>query len=300
MEFINPKIKRARQLFKRAIAMKEDGQEEQALALYQKLLALNPAHAAAWYNLGLIYKYRQQWQASLECNQRAFELEPSREAACWNLAIAATALGRWDIARACWLARGMKLEGESGPINMDFGSALVRLNPDDQAEVVWVSRICPVRARIDNMPFPESGFRYGDIVLHDGAAVGYRTNRGHEYPVFNAFKCIEASPYESWVAMVEITHDDDLEQLEALFKTTPHEFEDWTRNTRMLCRQCSEGRPHEQHDHNLKPEWQAQRRLGLALLDGQDVSALFATWQQQCGARLLRLEHGEQALAVVQ
>lgn len=299
MEFFNPKTKRARQLFDQAQALQNDGMEDDALAAYKKSIKLNSRRSAAWYNIGLIYKYRQEWQASLEYNQRAFELAPDDEAVCWNLAIAATALARWDIARACWLARGMTLEGESGPINMNFGMAPVRLNPDDKGEVVWATRICPVRARIDNIPFPESGFRYGDIVLHDGAATGYRESRGREYPVFNVFQCVEASRYETWIAMVEIAHDDDLAQLEALFGATPHEFEDWTRNTRTLCRQCSEGRPHEQHDHDLKPDWQKERRLGLAIQDGQDISALFATWQQQCGARLLKLEHGGQALAVV-
>jgi hypothetical protein len=93
-------------------------------------------------------------------------------------------------------------EGE-GPIEANFGSTPVRLNPDAGAEVVWAQRICPVRARINNVPWPESGFRHGDVVLHDGAAVGYRLSDGQEKPVFNAFELFERSPFATFGSAVK-------------------------------------------------------------------------------------------------
>jgi hypothetical protein len=298
MELINPKRLRARRLLQKGNYLLDQGQEDEALAVFLKSIALNPQRAAAYYNIGLIYKYRNQWPAALEYNQKAHLLDPADDAACWNTAIAATALRQWDVARACWQQQGMRLTGETGPIEMDFGPTPVRLNPEGNGEVVWTRRLCPVRARIENIPFAESGFRFGDIVLHDGAAVGYRESDGREYPVFNVLELFEASQHETWIATVEPGQDQDLSQLSALFEATEHEFEDWSRNTRTVCRQCSEGRPHERHDHDLPPALSNERRLGVAIYAQQDILPLFQTWQQQGGGRLLSLVNGEQSINI--
>lgn len=298
MKLIRPKHARARRLLQKGIQLSETGQDDEAIVAYLKAIELDPNLSSALYNLGLIYKYRNQWRASLEYNQKALQLSPDDQAACWNTAIAATALRQWDVARACWQQAGMQLDGEAGPIDMDFGATPVRLNPDGNAEVVWARRLCPVRARIENIPFAESGFRFGDIVLHDGAAVGYRESGGREYPVFNVLELFETSQHETWIAVVELEQDQDLNQLTALFDATAHEFEDWSSNTRMLCRQCSEGRPHEQHDHELSRPVTNEWRLGVAIYAQQDILPLFQAWQQQGGGRLLSLVLGEQSVSV--
>lgn len=298
MKFIRPKPARARRLLQKGIDLSHAGQDDEAIVAYLKAIELDPKLHSALYNLGLIYKYRNQWPASLEYNQKALQLVPDDQASCWNTAIAATALRQWDVARTCWQQAGIPLEGDGGPIDMDFGSTPVRLNPDGNTEVVWARRLCPVRARIENIPFAESGFRFGDIVLHDGAAVGYRENGGREYPVFNVLELFEASQHETWIALVEVEQDQDLSQLTALFDPTAHEFEDWSSNTRILCRQCSEGRPHEQHDHEISRPAKNERRLGVAIHAQQDILPLFQIWQQQGGGRLLSLLLGEQSLNV--
>ena len=98
-----------------------------------------------------------------------------------RITIASTALRKWDDVRSVWKDNGINVDGESGPIEMDFGMTPVRLNPEDDGEVVWATRIDPVRARLDSIPYKESGFKHGDIVLHDGAAVGYREVGDNEY-----------------------------------------------------------------------------------------------------------------------
>ena len=124
-----------------------------------------PSKSHEWYNLGLKLKYEGKWAESLDANLRALELQPEdNEAAIWNAAIAATALRDWLTARAMWQRYGIKLQGPAeGPIEDNFGVTPVRLNPDDQAEVVWTRRIDPARARLLNVPLPESGFRFNDI-----------------------------------------------------------------------------------------------------------------------------------------
>lgn len=284
------KKRKASRLHEKAQQLEKECKIDEAIAKYLEAIALDPEKSESYYNLGLIYKYQGEWQKSFEFNQKANELHPEDEAARWNLAIATTALRNWAVARKMWEENGITLAGSAGPIEMDFGMTPVRLNPDENGEVVWATRIDPVRARIDSIPFPESGFRHGDVVLHDGAAVGYRKLEAHEYPVFNVLELFERSGYTTCVATVSVESDLDLDALEKAFSVIQSHYEDWTRNVRTLCRACSEGQPHAQHDHELKDEWFPERRLGIAVYPGDDIQQILANWQKKTAGRVLSIE----------
>lgn len=249
-----------------------------ALALYQRVLALDPNRSATLYNIGLIHKYRGQWRESQEFNRRSLALTPGDEAANWNLAIASTALHDWATARSVWRHLGILNEDGEGPIIDDFGMTPVRLNPDDDGEVVWARRLCPVRARIANVPYPESGYRFGDVVLHDGAPVGTRSSDGREYSVFNALELFEASAWSTYVAEVQISHETDAAALAAALDAADIPNEDWTANVQVLCRQCSEGRAHETHDHDLALEWRDRHLIGIAAKDPAHAHEVIRNW----------------------
>lgn len=166
---------------------------EVAMPLYQRALALDPYRAATHYNIGLVYKYRGAWTESLHHNLRASDLRPDDEAANWNMGIAATALRDWPAAREAWRRVGIQIADGDGPVEEDFGIAPVRLNPNESAEVVWGKRIDPARVVLVSIPYPASGFRAGDIVLHDGASMGERQYNGRTYSVFNVLALFEAS-----------------------------------------------------------------------------------------------------------
>ncbi|MCI0388166.1 MAG: tetratricopeptide repeat protein [Acidobacteria bacterium] len=164
----------------RGNAAHASGEFARAVLLYEKAIASDPAWSANWYNLGLIYKERHDWKASLRCNQEAVRRNSSSEAAWWNLGIAATAISEWTEARRAWSAYGLELPEGTGEIVGDFGSTPIRINPHDDGEVIWTNRIDPARAIIRSVPLPESCHRYGDLLLHDGAPNGYRTLQGRE------------------------------------------------------------------------------------------------------------------------
>ncbi|MCG8610014.1 MAG: hypothetical protein MI864_05715 [Pseudomonadales bacterium] len=237
-----------------------------------------------------MYKYQNEWEKSLKFNEKAYELDPEDEAARWNLAIAATALRKWKLARKAWIDNGISIEPGDEPISMNFGMTPVQLNPEGSGEVVWATRIDPVRARIDSIPYKESGFRHGDIVLHDGAAVGYREVGDREYPVFNVLELFEESSFSTFIATVEIKRDQDLDKLQNLFAETKHDFEDWTMNIRAICRQCSEGKPHEHHDEELIDEWVSERTLGIAAFEGLSLNDVFDEWKKITHAKLINIE----------
>ena len=281
--------KQAQKMHELGLSLSDEGKDSEAIDSYLKAIDLDPSKSESFYNIGLIYKYQGEWAKSLEFNSKAYTLDPDHEGSRWNLAIAATALRNWEIARNAWKDNGIKLEGDSGPIAMNFGIAPVRLNPSESGEVVWASRIDPVRARIDNIPYKESGFKYRDIVLHDGAPVGTRKIAEKEYSVFNVLELFEPSNYSTIEASVSIESDEDLKVLQKIFSDTPHHFEDWSTNVRILCRQCSEGKPHEHHDNDLKNEWNPKRTLGIAVHGHESILGIFEIWHQKCNGRLLNI-----------
>lgn len=127
---------RADRLHRQAQACSRAGDEDAALALYAKCVALDPDYASAFYNIGLIHKYRGEWEKSFAFNARAYELSPGDQASRWNLAIAATALRRWSVARRAWRDNGLNVPDGEGPITMELGMTPVRLHPEGAANGV--------------------------------------------------------------------------------------------------------------------------------------------------------------------
>lgn len=293
LSFLESRRTRANRLHDEAEALGDAGRKDEAIARYLEALRLDPRRPNTLYNIGLIHKYRGAWEASFDFNQRAYELAPDNQPARWNLAIAATALRRWDVARRMWQDEGLELTPESGPIEADFGMTPVRLDPEGHGEVVWAQRIDPVRARIESVPFPESGFRHGDVVLHDGAPVGERRWGGIDYPVFNVLELFARSEETTFVAVVETPDKGEIERLEALALEAGIEVEDWTGNVRSLCRQCSEGLPHEEHDEELTETlWQPRRNIGISAMTLEAVDALLGTWLADGAATLIERSDG--------
>jgi hypothetical protein len=282
--------RRATNLHNAGVQCSETGNEDRAIENYNKALALDPKRGDTLYNLGLIYKYRGEWRESFDLHARAREVQPSDEATLWNLAIAATALRDWAVAREVWRTLDISTDPGEGPIEGDFGSTPVRVNTDGAAnravEVVWSKGLCPVRSRILNIPTGATGFRFGDIVLHDGAPVGYRLNsHGEERPVFNVLELFEPSLFGTYEASVEVKAAEDMQELERLCEAVGIEIEDWTASLKSLCRACSEGKPHEGHDQELKEKllWSSERRIGLAALDLESLKDVLGAWTTKPG-----------------
>jgi hypothetical protein len=280
----------------------ESGQVPAEADALRALIAIEPDRSWPYFDLGLLHKWARDWDASARLNAKALELsadEPENPAA-WNLGIAATAVGDWATARRAWAAYGIELPGESGPILGSFGQAPIRLNAEPrhrgeqpllidgrtwQTEVVWADRLSPASAIIRSIPFPESGHRFGDVVLHDGEPVGERVVDGQPRAVFNEITLLEVSPVSTWAITVTGAGEGDWEALRDLAMTRGGSAENWTTGTQMLCRACSEGSPGEEHVHQPAVDADEQR-LGLAV-PAEDVDWVMDTWTQ--GRSLVRI-----------
>lgn len=187
---------RAKRADERATRLRDAGKKAEAIAAYQRAMAIDPTWSVPFYHLGLLHRHEGQWQAALDATLRATELDPKDEAAWWSLGIAATALGRWDVARLAWRSAGVKLPPGTGPVDFPCGSHPIRLPAQGEAETVWADRLDPARARLSSIPL--GSFCFGDVVLHDSAPTGYCKLRGEDVPVFDCLALLEPSLLATW------------------------------------------------------------------------------------------------------
>jgi tetratricopeptide (TPR) repeat protein len=266
----------------------DDGRLAEAAHHFATMLSHD--RQSSWaYMLGLAHKYMRDWSASLAANREAIALadEPN-EGAIWNAAIAATALGEWAQARALWTQYGVKLspdDAPDSPIEGRFGLCCVRLNPWSDGETLFAQRIDPARAVLVNVPLPESGHRWGDIVLNDGACTGEREHGDGTVPVFNALQCLQRSEFETFAVFVGAETETDLEALLEIKLPGLGNVEDWTDSIRHLCLRCSYGTPHQNRKSHESDDiaandaaWDPERNLGIAAQSRHTVDRLLALW----------------------
>jgi tetratricopeptide (TPR) repeat protein len=286
-------------LHDRAYAASERGDLEEASRLFAGLLQHRPDAAHYHYMRGLAHKYLLDWRASLEHNLAALAHAPEPdEGALWNAAIAATALGDWATARRLWAERGLELPGEAGPIDGDFGLAVVRLHPWNGGETVFARRIDPVRARLLNVPLPESGHRFGDIVLHDGASTGKRADSdGRMVHVFNELGRLVPSDFRTFVVFVHCARESDRDALADATAPGIGYIEDWTDSLVNLCMRCSYGTPHAHAKRADDAEWDPERNLGFAAQHRRAVEKVLDAWKRGGhGRRVDAIESREHAV----
>ncbi len=282
----------AGELNERGRALADKGWHAEAETAYRQAIAANPAWSVPHYNLGLLLKYQHRWAESLVANRRATDLAADDADAWWNLGIAATAVGDWATARQAWFRCGLRIPPGAGPPQCDYGSVPIRLNPDGDGEVVWARRIDPARAILQSIPFAASGFLWGDTVLHDGAAHGYRTLSGREVPVFDALEQLEPSAFSTWEVEARIDSVADFDVLRDIADAEGGAAENWATTITLLCRACSEGRPHYLHDTDLGAETR-QLPCAVAARTEEHLDRILTAWQ----ARLPRVKVVERHLA---
>jgi hypothetical protein len=263
---------------------------EQAEMCYRQALAMDPTLHGAWFDLGLVHKWRREWADCLACNRKAAELAPiePQEPAYWNAGIAATALEDWPAARWAWAGYGIHFADGEGPLEEKFGRGVVRL---PVGETVWGDRIDPARMVLSSVPLPDSGFRYGDIVLHDGAPSGTRVSGGKDYPVFDTILRWRASPVPTVQVVVDAPDVAVTALVEALDRSGVH-AENWTESIAPLCKACSLGRvdyDNPDHAHHGATAGDGTTSLGCSG-DPAVVGEVVRTWAVAGDVTVLAVE----------
>ena len=255
------------------------GSTKLARIFYQFASKAAPDWSVPYYNLGLLTKYRSEWEQSREFNRRAVQLDLQDEAAWWNLGIAATALRDWPEARRAWKGFGIEIPDGTGELRIDLPQACVRLDPQGNGEVVWGKRLDPARMLILNVPLPESKHRYHDIVLHDGAQNGTRIRDGEEVPVFDELMLWEASDYSTFEVELTLPDKSTEEGLADHCNENGIGVEDWS-TIRFICAECSRGNPGP-HEHKPDQANGGQSSYGFGAKTQDQLLAVLADWADQ-------------------
>jgi hypothetical protein len=223
----------------RAIAAFDEQNYGRAGELYAAVAPLleDWAAKAIWFDAALCYLLLRDWPRARDLGSEAvrFVERGKGEPAYWNLGTAATALRDWDLARDAWEGFGMAPLPGNGPIDIDGGPTCIRLTV---GEVVWATRIDPVRARVRSVPFDPSR-RFGEIVLHGGAPNGERLVGEDTYPVFDEIELFEPSEVATLSVLVTAARPDDLETLEKAFHEQGYGLEILASRVN-LCSCCSQ------------------------------------------------------------
>ena len=126
------------------------------------------------------------------------------------------------------------------------------------------------------LPGPVTSWRARgtNAMLHDGAANGYRMLGSHQVPVFDALACLRPSAFVTFVAELE-ADGSDLELLSSVAESFGGAAEDWSTNTRILCKECSEGTVGHVHDDHVAP---AHPHCGIAACDEPHAQEILSAW----------------------
>jgi tetratricopeptide (TPR) repeat protein len=76
------------------------GDERRAKIFYKRALTLNPRHAGAWNNLGVLASKEKAWPVAQRCFARALEVEPGDATTNYLQARACAQMGEWSQAQA--------------------------------------------------------------------------------------------------------------------------------------------------------------------------------------------------------
>jgi hypothetical protein len=136
-----------------------------------------------------------------------------------------------------------------------------------------------------NVPLPESGRRFRDVILNDGAGNGTRKNsNGQEVPVLDELSVWEVSPFSTFRVRVEIPDEASEKRLVDLCLKSEIGIEDWS-TIRFICAECSRGNPGA-HACASQPLSDGSKRYGFGAKTLEELTRLLQEWSStDAGAR---------------
>jgi predicted O-linked N-acetylglucosamine transferase (SPINDLY family) len=114
----------AEKLNEQGNAYVQQGRFDEAIACYEKALAINPYFAGALNNLGLTYKDMGQLDRAISCYRQGLDwLAPTYAMTCNNLGISLKEQGKHEEAIACY-RQALELMPDSVEVNTNLGNVL--------------------------------------------------------------------------------------------------------------------------------------------------------------------------------
>ncbi|MEQ8706199.1 MAG: hypothetical protein RIC19_19865 [Phaeodactylibacter sp.] len=227
-----------RALFEQARQYEAAADPYNAVKLYKRVIKEVPQWQQPYLRLGHMYKYRREWKPALYYNKKAVALEVSNRQAWWDVGLAATALGKLRQARRVWEKFGWNTTGQHSlkPVS-------VRLQFQNQFEVLWVQRISPCLGYIRSIPQPASGRRYGDLVLIDNMVRGYHSSGMHRLPIYDELGLKKCGHYGTFSCTLLQATEEDIKLLQQLCQEQNMGFEVWGNAAQAATVRSAKGKP---------------------------------------------------------
>lgn len=122
-----------------ALASEWDGdpaRRDEAVEAYRRVTALDPGHAAAWNNLGLLAHRMGEYAEARDLYERAFAADPACVEAAYNLGALHDDLGD-PKAAVFWYRRALEVRLDYADAHFNLASALERLGQVEDARRHW-------------------------------------------------------------------------------------------------------------------------------------------------------------------
>jgi hypothetical protein len=239
-----------------------------AVKLYKRVAREAVTWAAPLLRLGAIYKQRQEWKPALYYNKKAIALAVDNQEAWWNVGIAATALNKRRLAKSIWAKFG-----QPGRMNQLVS---VKLTYTKQFEILGARQMDPARAQILNIPHPDSGRRYRDVVLIDNTIIGYHSSGFQRLPIYNELGIYKASTFSTFSCILHQADDKSISSLRQLCTNAGLGFELWSNASRAYTVKSSEYIP---EYHTFPVAGESELLVGLAAKREYQVLDVLESWK---------------------
>lgn len=262
------------QLYDAALRYEQAEDYYSAIKLYKLAARKDRQWAPPVARLGRLYKERQEWKPALHYNKRTVALTPDDQQAWWNLGIAATALGKWRLAKNTW--------GKFGLDPWKPAPVCIRLAMGDRFEIIWGKQIDPARALIQNIPSPEMDRRYHDLIMLDREIVGYNVVQKRRIPIFSELGLYKRSVYRTYSCWLDTADPSEIAVLENLCNTAHLGFEVWSRAVQLKTFQPQDQKP-EYYDPGFfaSPEREGVV-VAIAAKQDRQVIQVLESWEVIC------------------
>lgn len=134
---LKPPVEQAEAWFERASEWDGDpARWDEAIAAYRRVVAIDPAYAAAWNNLGLLLHRRGQYDEARACYEAALHHDPRCAEAAYNLGSLDEDVGQAEAAIAHY-RRALALVPDYADAHFNLAGALARAGRNAEAAGHW-------------------------------------------------------------------------------------------------------------------------------------------------------------------
>jgi tetratricopeptide (TPR) repeat protein len=168
-----PSTRVTHELFLAAVHAEESGEKQKAIALYEEILATDPAYAAACINLGTLYFHLRQYARAEELYRRATEIDPNYVLAYFDLGNVLDELERLDESIAAY-CRAVELSPRYADAHYNLALAYERKGMHRHALRHWRAYI-----KLDNRgPWSDHARgQIGKLLQREKLSIAFRADR---------------------------------------------------------------------------------------------------------------------------